>query len=588
MKRLLAAILLSACLLPLTIEAKKNNDSKKDPVVATVNGKDIKLSEFEYLYNKNRSQQVNPQSLDEYADMFVVYKLKVADAEAAGLDSTASFVKEYNQYVNELALPYITDMDYLDSLRRVLYERMKTDREIAHIQLRNQEGQKALLDSIRQAVLNGADFGEMAAKYSIDKSAKQRKGVLGWIPAGAVPYEIEDQIYNTPVGELSPVFETKYGLHLFNVLRERPARGEILARHILKTTKDKSPEEIEKIRHSMDSIHTLLENGGDFTKIAIQESEDPGSASKGGLLSWFGTGKMVPQFEEAAFSLSKGQISGIVESPYGFHIIKVEDTRGLGPYEEELKKIDDIMARDGRGQLPLKRNLDRLKPKYNTTLIPETRTIVEEIMTAQGTNDSTAMALMVEKASSPAAKVGNRTITIEQILQYYPQRSVGSAAIAMKAYDEILDHVVEETLKAVAIEDLPNENSEFGNLVNEYRDGILLYEISNRNVWERSTTDAEGLETYFQAHKSDFTNWTEPRYKGLIGMATNDSIAVALKEFVNGEGATLEGQELHKAVRKHFGSNARVDYVLAKKGDNAIADFVVFGGEKPKEARPRQ
>lgn len=580
MKRLLIATLIAAALLPATIEAKKKSDSKDNPVVATVNGKDIRLSEFEYLYNKNRSQQINPQTLDEYADMFVVYKLKVADAEAAGLDTTASFHKEYDQYVNDLAAPYLMDETYADSLRAELYGHMKTERKIAHIQLSGTPKNRALMDSIRQAVENGADFGEMAVKYSMDRNARNNQGVLGWVAAGTIPYEIEKPTYETPVGELTPVFETRFGVHLFKILEERPAKGEVLARHILKQTKDKSPMEKAHIRFQMDSILTLLNEGADFTKMAIKESQDPGTANKGGLLPWFGSGKMVPQFEEAAFALSKGQISEVIESPFGYHIIKVEDTRSLGPIDQEKGKMNEIMARDGRAQLPVKRKLDSLRPKYGVTVDQKTRDMVKDIFTRQGRNDSTAMA-QLGASTGVGARVGDREITVGKVMESFPPRPLRDAETAMKAYDEILDHDIDEVVRELAIASLPEENPDFANLINEYRDGILLYEISNRKVWGRSTSDEKGLEEFFQAHKSEFSDWTEPRYKGFVAMAINDSVASKLKDYLNGPGASLDGPELSREVRKKFSSNARIERVLAKKGDNAIVDYVAFEGPKP-------
>lgn len=580
MKRILTAIFIFMFLFPLATEAGKNKESKNNPVVANINGKDIKLSEFEYLYNKNKSQQVNPQTIDEYVDMFVVYKLKVADAEAAGIDTTASFIREYQQYVNDLAVPYITDQVFADSLKHELYEHLKTNRKVAHIQLPGGELQKERMDSLRNAILtNGSDFGMIAAKFSIDRNARKNNGVLGWLSVGSVPYEMEEQIYNTPVGGLSEVFQTRYGTHLFKILEERPARGQILASHILKQTNGKSPEEKAQIRHQMDSIHDLLINGADFSEIATRESEDPGSKVRGGSLGWFGAGKMVPEFEETAFSLSKGEVSDVIETQFGYHIIKLDDEKGTGDFESEMAHINEIMARDGRARMPVIRKLRELRSNYDIKLNPATRERVNALFMAQGTNDSIAMA-NIRNSDEVVASVGPSNIILSQIASAYPQRPLTDAAMAMLAYDDITQHYIDEAVKQLTIDNLPEQHPEFANLINEYRDGILLYEISNQNVWGRSTTDTEGLQKYFEKHKDEFSDWTEPRYKGYVALVVNDSVADVLKNYIKTQG-DVQSSELVKNVKARFQSKARIDKVLAKKGDNQIVDYLVFGGPKP-------
>ena len=298
-KILIPAALIAAAI--LSGAAKKN-----DPTLMTVNGKPVKVSEFTYLYNKNNQQQAEPQTLDEYVDMFVNYRLKVADAEAAGLDTTAAFKKEYDGYCDDLAKPFLTDSTVVEKLSREAYERMKKNVKVSHIMLPigrtpdERMANRARLDSIRTAILNGADFGDMAVKYSSDRSAQRNRGSMGYVKSGSFPYPFEYAAYNTPVGQISEVIDdAPYGWHIIRVDDVRPDAGEWHARHILKLTRGLDEAAAAAKKAQIDSIYNVLAGGADFAEVAAKESEDPGSARRGGDGGWFGSGRMVPEFENA-------------------------------------------------------------------------------------------------------------------------------------------------------------------------------------------------------------------------------------------------------------------------------------------------
>ncbi len=239
-KHFLPVVLAAAAI--LTAAAARTD--KSDPVVMSINGKDIHRSEFKYLYEKNNLQQMQPQTIDEYVDMFVVYKLKVADAETTGIDTTETFLKEYNGYCADLSRPYMRDSLVEERLVREAYDRMATSRRVSHIMLpvgttvAEKEANRQRLDSIRTAILNGADFGEMAVKFSADRSAANNRGNMGYINPNMYPYPFEKAAYDTPVGAISEVVDdAPYGLHIIKVSDEKPNPGTVSARHILKMTK---------------------------------------------------------------------------------------------------------------------------------------------------------------------------------------------------------------------------------------------------------------------------------------------------------------------------------------------------------------
>ncbi len=563
-----------------TAVAAKSND----PVVMTVNGKDIKLSEFEYLYNKNNRQQLAPQTLDEYVDMFVDYKLKVAEAENEGLHLTDNFRKEFESYCSDLSRPYMTDSLVEKRLLDEAYCRMATSRLVSHIMLPvgatydEKEANRLRLDSIRTAIVEGgADFGEMAVKYSSDRSAVRNKGSMGFISVNRFPYPFEYAAYNTPVGEISQVIDdAPYGFHIIKVEAERPNPGKIEARHILKLTQGLSPEEATVKKAQIDSIYTLLKNGGDFDAIARAESEDPGSAAKGGRLGLFGPGEMVPEFEETSFSLADGEISKPFATTYGYHIVQTLSHKGIGSFEEELPGIQAAIKRDSRSTLPEKEYLDEMKRQIGVT-VDSTAIFALKAEMAKANNVPTAFATAAS-CNEIIAKVADRKITAADVFNDIPENVRNGSNDAFTTFYARMNTLINKTTTEVVRERLADTNSEYRNIVNEYRDGILLFEISNRNVWERSTTDADGLNAYFESNRAKYT-WDKPHYKGCVIFATSDSIATAAQTYLSTN--TVESDSLVGNLREKFGRDIKVERVVTAQGDNAIVDNVAFNGEKP-------
>ena len=568
-----------ACAAILSASASKN----ADPVLMTINGKDVRQSEFEYLYHKNNLQQLAPQSIDEYIEMFIVYKLKVADAEAAGLHQTDAFTKEFNGYCAELSRPYLRDSIVEKRLVEEAYARMATSRKVSHIMLPlgstydEKEANRMKLDSIRTAIVNGsADFGEMAVRYSSDRSARVNNGSMGYINVNSYPYPFEKTAWETPVGEISPVIEdAPFGFHIIRVEDQRPNPGKVEARHILKLTNGLSEEEGAAKKAQIDSIYNLLANGGDFDAIARAESEDPGSAANGGRLGWFGPGEMVKEFEDAAFGLKDGGISAPFKTAYGYHIVQTLAHRGIGTLAEESERIKAAISRDMRSVMPETERMAQLKAelgvKIDSTGLMQAR--------SRMTGDSPAEQLRSLQAdNSLIATVGNRTISIGDVINYIPSNELEGANDAFTVLNSGLENKINETVVEETRKNLAENNSEYRNLTNEYRDGILLFEISNRNVWERSTSDTEGLQKFFSANRAKYT-WDKPHYKGYVIFATNDSIAGEAQKYLAAN--QVENDSLVSVMRANYGRNIKIEKVVTGKGENAIVDNVAFNGERP-------
>ena len=566
-----------------------------DPVLMTINKVPVRLSEFEYLYNKNNSQQLQPQTLDEYVDMFVNYKLKVAAAVAAGMDTTASFRNEFEGYAAELAQARMVDSTVYDSLLHEAYDHARELRYVSHIMLPPSDGTTSTeaamdhADSIRNAILSGTTTFEDAAAASIDRASATRGGRMGWVLPGRFPWPFEKASYDTPLGGISPVINSGFGLHIIRVDEIKPNPGEVEAEHILKLTHGKTPEEAEHARVAIDSIYNVVTQPGvDFEDVARRESEDPGSAKQGGKLGWFSSGMMVAPFDSASFAMQVGEISRPVATAYGYHIIHKTGARPVASFEDMRQSLEQQINGDERGQLPAQRRLDALVQQYKGQVSDDGLAKVRQIIEECGRYDSTAIEAL--KASTiPVYTVADKKYTIASVMPAMPVTASMEVDDAMTMLRNTTNRVMRDKVAEIYRKDLVNIDPDYRNIYNEYRDGILLYNISNQEVWERAAKDTTGLEKYFAEHRADYT-WKAPKFKGYIIFATNDSVQTEVKAFtdsLDAAGATFTREALVKMIDKRFGRDAKVERVLAAKGDNAITDYLAFDGPKPENQKMR-
>lgn len=557
--------------------------AQTDPVLLTVNGKDVPLSEFEYLFHKNNSQQAAPQQTDEYLNMFIDYKLKVADAESQGLDTTAAFLEEFNQFRGELSAPYLKDKGVEEALLQEIYTRMGQERTVSHIMV--QSADKVLADSLYQLVKSGkAPFADMARAYSIDKPSAVRGGVMGIVKAGRFPKPFEDAVYAMCVGELSEPVNSGFGWHIIRLDDVKPARGEVLASHILRSTRNLSDSAAAAEKLRIDSIYAVLvAHPEEFGVVAAQLSQDPGSASRGGSLGWFGAGVMVQPFDSIAFAMDKGTISQPFETPFGWHIINKLDSRGIASYDElRPQLLNQLNASDAAREPELAYQRDAIQ-RFNGHLVDESFAGLAEMIGGQDAVLDSATMKRLAAFTLPAFVIDGKTTTIGEVAKEIKQaRMMGADLIA-----QLIQDTAQEMLGAKAMElareQLYLTEPDYRNLVNEYRDGILLFEVSNQNVWEKAAQDKAGLEAYFNANRDKY-QWESPKFKSFVIFTPSDSLMSEVMTYIADFPAGITKDELGEALRKKFGRDVKVEKVLAAKGENKITDYLGFGQPKPADA----
>ena len=573
--------ILSVVLIALGSNSCKVEQSKNDPVLLTVAGNRIAKSEFEKIYKKNNTKEnaTDKRSVQDYLDLYINYKLKVREAEEMKLDTSRAFREELEGYRKQLAQPYLTDKVVSDNLLKEAYDRSKKDIRASHILIKVSPDAlpKDTLAAytralrIRESILKGKDFGTMAADSSSDPSAKDNKGDLGYFTSLQMVYTFENAAYNAKIGDVSMPVRTRFGYHLIKVLDSRPAQGEIHVEHIMiKSPKGGTAEDSLKAKVKIDEIYGRIKKGENFEDLARQFSDDVNSGRSGGVLPWFVTGRMVIDFEKAAFSLKKdGDISEPVKSSFGWHIIKRLEKKDLPTFEAMQPELKSKVAKDSRAEIS-KYSLIRNVKKENG--FKEYGKAKDEVISKL---DSSFLegSWSLEKAKNlekPVFKIGEKEYTQQSLAKYIAEHQGRKRGTTAKAQGEMLyGQFVNESCIAFEESRLDQKYPDFKSLMQEYRDGILLFELTDRKVWSKAVKDTSGLKGFYNKNKDHYL-WSD-RLDASIYSCQSAEIADKVREMVK---KGVSSDSILAAVNKDSQLNLSIKEGKYALGDNEIIDSV--------------
>jgi peptidyl-prolyl cis-trans isomerase SurA len=500
----------------------QNVHSQVDPVVMEINGKPVTKSEFLQIYLKNNSNpKFDKSSLDEYLEMFLKFKRKVAEAEALGYDTIPKLKKELEGYRKQLANPYLIDSAENKSLVEQAYERVKTEVRASHILIRIDQNAspKDTLDAfnriqgLKKRIEKGEDFSSVAKSKggSEDPSVSNNGGDLGYFTAFQMVYPFEEKAYTTPVGSVSEPFRTRYGYHILKVTDKRPARGTIKVAHIMVATgKEAKDESISNAEKKINELYEKLMQGSNWEELVTAHSDDAGSVKKGGELPSFGSGtsqRMVPAFEEAAFALKKdGEISKPVKTEYGFHIIKRMEWKDILPFESMKKELQSKVNKDERAKKTQDSFVMKLKKQYNykkgTKFNNDINWFVQNLDSNYFSGKWKADKLSTD---NELFNLDGKTFTQKQFATYLEKAYRG---IKKEEFAKLVEKQFNNWEKAAVLEyeesKLLSKYPEYKALVNEYHDGIILYEIMSDKVWNKATKDTFGLKKFFEDNRENY------------------------------------------------------------------------------------
>ncbi len=486
---------------------------KEEKVLITIGDEKVFLSDFIRVYEKNLDAIDNEEEKDiqKNIELFINYRLKVKEAYRMKLDTLPSYKKEIETYRNQLSLPYLQDAEFINKLVKDAYFRIKNEVKAKHILVRTPTvaSPKDTLDAfekiknIREKILKGADFEKMAVEFSEDPSAKGdsingrpgNKGNLGYFSAFRMVYPFEDAAYKTKVGEVSMPFKTRFGYHILKVDSIKPSKGEVEVAHILITDKTEKGEKL------INEVYDKLQKDAQFKTLAREYSDDEGTKSKGGVLRKFGTGMMVKPFEDAAFALEKEDTySKPFKSDFGWHIVYLIKKHPIETFETLEPELLQKVRSDERAQLSQMAVIQKLEKKYSIVENENAKLIFENKNIRNISKDSLQTEIL---------KINERSISQEKFVNFIKNKSG-------KAVFELYKDFKNEEILNYYKENLEKSEPDFAITLQEYKDGLLLFELMQQKIWEKSTKDSLGLKTFFDDNVAKYNATDLSKIKGEV------------------------------------------------------------------------
>ena len=611
-----------------------------DPTLLTIDGKAITKSEFESVYKKNNGKDMSTEkkSVNDYLDLFVNFKLKVKEAEQMGLDTIPSFKQELSGYRKQLAAPYLTDKDATDKLINEAYQRSQTEVKASHILAKCAEdalpkdtleawhriniilavasgktvsasqvseyeamvkkngygktkptkadstevNQK--ISSIKDVVSNKVDkkkdlFAQAASFGSDDVSLKDVGGSLGYFTALEMVYPFENAAYNTNVGEISKIVRTRFGYHILKVYDKRPNTGEVLVQHIMiKLTKDMKHDDSLKAKQKIDEVYTKLKAGEKFADLAKNYSDDKQTSANGGELNWFSERKFpIEAFAKTSFSLQKnGDFSAPFLTKFGWHIVLRKDRRTVPAFEAMKTELKNKIAKDSRSYQSKESFIAKLKKEYKLQEYPKTIAKVYKAIDStyfQGTwkwrekfekakvNVDEYSWTMQDGKTTYNEAVNNFGVYLET---HQTRRAKGDVKMIVDAQYK---NYINDDLIEMEESQLDKKYPEYHNLMQEYRDGILLFDLTDKKVWSKAVKDSAGLEKFYNTNKNNYL-WDE-RADVSTYKCANETIAKEVRKML---GSKKTEKEITEKMNKKSALDVSVENVTYLKGENKDVD----------------
>jgi peptidyl-prolyl cis-trans isomerase SurA len=575
LNRIVLALFFSTLLMSCFAQSKPASQKRnKAQTLFTVNKKPVSVDEFIYLYKKNhtdKEKDFTSEKINEYLDLFINFKLKVEEAKKRGLDTTKAFLKEYNGYREELRKPYLPDAKIIDSLVKLTYERMKEEISAAHILISVKadgspedtlKAYQKIQELRKKIVVTGEDFGRVASQSSEDPSAKINHGNLGYFTAMQMVYPFESAAYTTKVGEVSQPIRTRFGYHILKVLDRRPARGEVEVSHIMLRTGN--GKDTVKVKDAIFNIYDQLQGGMKWEDLCTQYSEDASTKENGGKLKPFGTGAMsgAPQFENVAFNLEKpGDISDPFQTQYGWHIIRLERKIPVSSFNEIASTLKNRVSKDERTSLSKQAVQHKLRKEY--ALVENEKIKSEIILKADSTlKKGNWKPTGHEKETLFTLKA--KPYLVKDFYQYLKQNQRSTTLSPQKYAGQLYDQFVDASLMMLAEEGIIKENPEYGFLLREYYEGILLFEIMEKEVWSKASDDSVGQQAYYKSHLADYE--TSERTKAAFYSSQNPEFREPLEQLIkeNAE-SKIESYVSEQKIKAESGYFKKTDKAVLEK-----------------------
>lgn len=492
------------------------NAQNKKNVLLTINSNPVYSSDFTKVFNKNLDLVVeeSQKNVAGYLDLFIDYKLKITEAYAQELDKNQQYIKEFKKYEDQLAKKYIYDKRVVSKLVEEAYDRSLEEINAEHILVLsnlNDSPNDTLkaYNKIKEAhvkALKGENFTSLVIEYSEEPGAKKSKGKLGYFTAFQMVYPFENTAYNTKVGEISQITRTSFGYHIIKINDRRKKKPKINVSHIMIfSNKDKKAEDPEE---RINELYAMIMQGEPFEKIAKQFSEDKNTGVKGGQLKTFGPGDLkAPKFENAAYSIkNEGEIIAPIQSAFGWHIIRLNEKFSIPSFEEQKDDIEKKVKGGARALVVTQAINKKIIKKYGfkegESYISYFNNFVNDsILSRKWTYSSIPLT-----ENQILFTIGDHDVTYTDYAEYLRdnqktiKKYINKESLLIDMYVKFKN----ETLKNYFKERLEVENTEYATIINDYRNGLLVYDVMNKNIWQIAKTDSTGLKDYYEKTKNNY------------------------------------------------------------------------------------
>lgn len=521
---------------------------QNDKTLLVIENQKVPVSEFLDIYTKNnKNVDYSKASIDEYLDLFINYKLKLMEIQRLRLDTQKNFINEFQKYRDQLAQSYLIDKNTVDKLLNEAYNRMQNDVRVSHIlvKLSPYANPKDTLKAynkaleIRKKLLNGADFAKLAIEMSDDNSARDQNtadgrlipgngGDLGYFNVFNMLYDFETAAYNLNVGDISLPVRTPVGYHIIKLTEKHPAIYRFKIAHILlmyppnATTQDK-----ESIKAKADSIYKEILSGADFAELANLHSEDKGSANKGGELPWLTPFRLVPSFVQPIYNHKPGDYIPPVETFYGWHIIKLIDKQSPPDFASVKQELLTKLYKDSRYLLAQKKIADSLKQIYKIQydkklLVNIAKSINKDSLVKRSFKES-----QIPNLDHILVKIDDHSIYIKDFATYIKKnQSLFTNTDDIQIFvNKMFDNFLNDKILEIEKENLEKKNPKFAAQINDYKEGILIFNLMDQNVWSKAMQDTAGLKAYYETIKNKYL--TDEKAK--IGIFKTNDAKIAQK-----------------------------------------------------------
>ncbi len=529
-------------------------------ILFTISEEPVLANEFVRVYNKNLNlvQDDSQKEVESYLELFINYKLKLAEARFLGYDKDPVYLRELRSYKNQLTQNYLTDSNVTDDLVLEAYDRTLNEIRVQHVLVRVKEFETDTL----QAYTEIQAFQERLKNdtfESLKKEIHDGKSVfvedLGFFTAFKMAYNFETTAYNTKVGEISNPFRTKFGFHVLKVLEKRKSKGQVSVAHIMIANTQKDTTLVTKDR--IQELYRLLLQGEDFGNLAKQFSDDKSSSMRNGKLKPFKSGQINSiSFENTAFSLKeKGDISEPIQTEFGWHILKLINKQPVDEFKKIKENLEDQVRKDSRSQLVKVKMLDNLLTQYKLKGLNPDLALLKSNIIYNASNNSWELSDNFNDLRS-ILSIQKTSYSYRDFLIFLNKnnklinKNQATKLTLNKQYKLFLEQSIFQYHK----DNLENENQDFANILNEYREGLLLFELMQDKIWEGAKNDSVGIKAFYNLNKEDYL-WPDRVVGSVVRSSNLKNIKKVRKLWIKGNTNQMIDELLNKTKQNVIFSN---------------------------------